>query len=367
MSSDAPNESRASEQAPGTPEVTRHPWVVRLALLLVGIVVPLAVFEIGLRVAGFEFHLYPEKLEFGYPDPKILGRYFVPHDRYLWAQSDYDTRVAFARAMDPDLLMMGCSCTEWGKFHIGLQAAQAEIPGAPELSIANLGCSGWSSYQGRLQLEHDVIGIAPDVITIFYGWNDHWIGFGIEDKDAATYSRSVLIPLEKLRVVQFVTQFVVSLQAEGERELGAGARPERVSLPDFRDNLETMVDTARANGISPVLVTAPTTHEKGNEPEFLLERHLNSLDDLIPLHQAYARVVREVAAERDVPLCDLEAIFAKLPREEVRTYIVDDGIHFTPAGGRKVGRYLHATLAAHGLLPGVEPGDPDPGPGRETE
>ena len=27
-------------------------------------------------------------------------------------------------------------------------------------------------------------------------------------------------------------------------ELGAGARPERVSLEDFRDNLETMVDMA---------------------------------------------------------------------------------------------------------------------------
>jgi lysophospholipase L1-like esterase len=322
--------------------------LVRVALVLGGILLPLVALEVGLRVTGFEFHLYPERLEFGFPDPKVLGRYFVAHDRYLWAQSDYDERIERVRASAPHVVLMGCSCTEWGKIDEGLVAASAEDP--VPLRVANLGCSGWSSYQGLLQMKSDVVALAPDVVTIFYGWNDHWVGFGIEDKEAATYSGSAMYQLQKLRIVQFATKRAIGMRAEDDR-IGERERPERVSLADFEQNLEAMVDLARANGIAPVLITAPTTHEAGKEPAYLTERHLNRLSDLVPLHTSYVDAVRKVARERDVPLCDLVAAFDALPREEVASYIKEDGIHFTPEGGAKIGALLHALFAEHGLLP----------------
>ena len=334
---------------------TPRSWPLRIVFAVVGVLLAVGASELALRATGFSFRLYPEKLEFGFPDPKSLGRYFVLHDRYLWAQSDYDERIRKAREANPDVVLMGCSCTEWGKIDEGLLAVHAEeAPDERELVVANLGCSGWSSYQGRLQLENDVLDIAPRAITIFYGWNDHWIGFGIEDKHAASYSSSFMFHLQKLRLAQLATRFVVGLEAADERKLGAGARPERVSLEDFRDNLETMVDMATAKGIVPILVTAPTTAEEGSEPEYLAARHLNDVTDLVPLHRSYVEVVREVAAERGVPLCDLYAEFEAMSKEEASTYIKEDAIHFTPEGGARVAASMYEILAAEGLVPGGE-------------
>jgi hypothetical protein len=44
---------------------------------------------------------------------------------------------------------------------------------------------GYTTYQGLRQLERDVATLHPVIATFYYGWNDHWIGFGIEDRDVA--------------------------------------------------------------------------------------------------------------------------------------------------------------------------------------
>jgi len=70
----------------------------------------------------------------------------------------------------------------------------------------------------------------------------------------------------------------------------------------------------------------------------------------IELHRAYVEVVREVAAEKSAALCDLARVFDALPRDELLRYMKDDGIHFTPDGGEKVGDLLFDCLLENGLL-----------------
>ena len=97
--------------------------------------------------------------------------------------------------------------------------------------------------------------------------------------------------------------------------------------------------------------SAPTSHRVGSEPEFLLDRWLEDLDDLVPKHQRYVTIAREVAEAEGVVLCDLATTMDELPLDRVRSFFNDDGIHFTPAGGKAVGTMLYRCLREHGLLP----------------
>jgi lysophospholipase L1-like esterase len=58
--------------------------------------------------------------------------------------------------------------------------------------------SGWSSWQGLQALRRDIAGLRPSVLTIYFGWNDHWVGFGVEDDEVAeiTQSRLRLLPMQ---------------------------------------------------------------------------------------------------------------------------------------------------------------------------
>ena len=134
---------------------------------------------------------------------------------------------------------------------------------------------------------------------------------------------------------------------EGEKE----RRPERVSPEDFAANLKEIVRLARANDIAPVLLTAPTSHIRGAEPDYLAQRWLNDLDELVPLHRRYADIVRQVARTNGVLLVDLLAAFDRLPPEEVKNdYFQLDGIHLQDEGHKVIALVLYNYLARAGLI-----------------
>ena len=332
------------KQRPGT--------LRKLSLSLGVLVLCLVAVELGLRLYGFSYHLFPERIQFGYPEPEKFEKgFFLPHDRFLWVSRTYPGRLAAAQADPPDVVMLGCSCTEWGEIDQGLERV-ARRAGTP-LKIANFGISGWSTFSGRNQLDDDVVPLKPKIVTIYFGWNDHWMGFGIEDKTVAELTASpVKQRLQKLRLVQWISKQIVGRKSAGDRTLGEGARPERVSLPDFKANLRHMVEAARANGITPVLITAPDAYVEGEVPEYLeTKKFVLDRRQVIPLHHAYADAVREVAAERDVVLCDLAAEWDALPRETLLKYMKADAIHLTQEfGGPAAGRVLFETLVENGLL-----------------
>lgn len=335
-----------------TPEVpsarTALRWTQKLGLLAVGLLGSLILTEVGLRLAGIEFHMHPVSLEFGYPNPQVMEDYFSPHPDYLWVAKGYDQKLVDARATEPYLIFSGCSCTAWGRFAQPLARRVRKAEGTRPLQLANLACSGWSSYSGLQQLQQDVLDLKPKVLAIYFGWNDHWVGYGVDDKTAGELASSVLVNTQSLRVVQMLTRGMVAHERANADD---GARPLRVSLPDFRANIEAMVDLALENGIEPVLITAPTAHRKGEEPEYLRGRWIENLEDLVPLHQSYVEVVREVATARNVALCDLALLFEQMPREKMVPLLMEDGIHFTPEGGERVGGLLFRCLQKNELLP----------------
>ena len=319
---------------------------------LLGVGLGVAVAEGGLRAAGFEFQLYPTKVQFGWPDPGAMQELYELDETRLWVPKDYAERVAAAVADPPAHVFMGCSCTEFGRYDGAFEEALRSAAPDSAYRFTNLGVGGWTTYQGLQQMREDVVRIKPKIATIYFGWNDHWSTFGIEDKDISAYSMDhsrVLTWLsERMRVAQLVNQVLFEKRFQGSQApLSSQAR---VALDDFRANLEGMVALARENGITPVLLTAPTSHQPGDEPVYVTLRWLENKDDLVPLHRAYVDVVREVAATTGVHIVDLFEEFAALDRETLDASFQDDGVHLTDAGNERLGRLLYESLRAAGLV-----------------
>ncbi len=321
-----------------------------LALLAASVVFFLVIVEVSLRLSGFSFVLYPEEIEFGKPDPVLLKNAFLEDDDLFWVTKDYPEKLTRLREERPPLVFLGDSCTQFGRYDRELASLLDERAGA-KLRYLNLGVAGWTSYQGRRQLARDVLDAAPRVVTIYYGWNDHWIGFGIEDKNVTRIKKVFSSRLSSFRLIQLFTKSLVAL---GTRQT---AYPNRVSLDDFKDNLRVMVEQARHAGIRPMLLTAPTSIVEGEEPEYLGTRWLRDVKELVPLHRSYVEGVREVARETGAALCDLERSFAILPREELVASFLADGHHLSAAGDRRLAGFLYECLERERLLKSILPSD----------
>ncbi len=302
-----------------------------LALALASTLLALLAGEMLLRASGFSFPLYPERIEFGWPDPVWLESFYLPDDDLLWVQKDYaETLVRLAQER-PQLIFLGDSCTELSDYDVWF-AERLREHGRGGVRQAKLGTAGWSTHQGLRQLERDVVGLRPALVTVYFGWNDHWMGFGIEDAEVGELRSPLVSLLEGSRVFQLGMKAGIVV-AQGGR-----SQPLRVPPSAFRDNLRQIVATAAAHGITAVLLTAPTSHLRGHEPRHLWLRHVEDLDQVIPLHQQYVAIVREVAAETGAPLCDLERDFAALPHPERVASFELDGIHPTKGQAAGAGR-----------------------------
>lgn len=328
--------------------MTRSQTWKRIAAFVLGLVLAIGAAELALRKSGFEFLLYPSKVQFGWPDPSALRALYQIDQRLLWVPRDYGERVANAVASPPKHVLMGCSCTEHGRYDDAFAKLLDERHAGHSYSFVNLGVGGWSTYQGLQQMQQDVLRIKPKLITIYYGWNDHWATLGIEDKHIGQYNleRSPTLTWlsERSRLAQLLNKTLFRGEFQGL------TKEKRVSLPDFRSNLDTMVTEAKAAGIVPVLLTAPSSHQEGDEPVYVTLRWLQDRSELVPLHKAYADVVREVAARHGVLLVDLFESFAALDRETLVGCFKVDGVHLNEAGDQRIAEYLYRSLEGAGLL-----------------
>lgn len=314
----------------------------RLALGLVSALVTLLLGELALRAVGFTFHVYPEKVQFGWP-PSIGGEH-DPYERdadLLWVPHDYHARLARARQDPPRLVLLGDSCTEFGTYAEALMRRFRRRAGA-DWSALKLGVGGWTTYQGLAALERDVLPLRPDVVTFYFGWNDHWKGFGIEDRDIRGLPFMDDPKLQRMRLAQLVQKATIALR-------GKNYARQRVRLDDFRANLTRMVNDCRKTGATGVLITAPSSHVVGHEPDYLKGRMLDDLAQLVPLHRAYADAVRQVAAREGAPLCDLLADFDALSPEERTASFGGDGIHLTRAGSERAAEMLWRCFESQGI------------------
>jgi lysophospholipase L1-like esterase len=339
MSNVSPSGKPAAGETRDEPRSTRPMTAGRIALMGValgclGIAAALVAGEVALRLAGFHYETFPT-VQFGWPEPTVVERAFVPDRELFWVPRDYDAMLANATRLHPTLVFLGDSCTRIGTW----PQQTTELLRSRGLSVAStkLAVMGWSSVQGLAQFRRDVIPLHPRVATVYFGWNDHWVALGAPDKDARPG-----------RVLFWLTQHSRLAQLAVKARLGVQAlttdRPERVDLPTYVKTLRAFAREGRAAGIAVLFITAPSGHERGHEPVYLARRHLRRLDDLVPLHQRYVEATRVAATERGGALCDAAAAFQALSPPAAR-YFRRDGIHLSAAGNREMAHIVADCVA----------------------
>ncbi len=277
--------------------------------------------ELALRAVHFRFRAIPE-VQFGWPQPQVIQNEFQRDPELIWVTRDYRERLA--RARHAAVIFMGDSCVEFSNYP---QMTLARLAAAdPALAAGEkLAVPGWSTEQGRAQMQRDVARLHPKVIAVEFGWNDHWDALGPPD-DEVHPGPVTAWAADHLRVYQAWRKARLGIESR------AAADPaRRVSLVRYHDNLTAIVQGGQRAGARVVLVTAPSGHEPGHEPAYLQARHLRNLGALVPLHQSYVAMTRQVARETGAALCDAaaQADDAGPARGD---FFRTDGIHFTEAG-----------------------------------
>jgi lysophospholipase L1-like esterase len=367
----------------------------KAAFAVAAVVGILGLAEVGLRLTGFTYQPIPERiwlgrLDGGIPTAEVVFDRLVPglftRDALLfWRPVAGQPPFNAAGLRDDEelppskppgemrILALGDSCTFLGEplpWTDVLEQRLRPLDG-PRVRVLNAAVPAWSSLQGLRYLESRGLSFEPDLVAIYFGWNDHWRATSKPDADFPVPDERLVSTqrvLSRLRLYQLLNYW---LKGGWRRPPGAGERAPfaagedlaatavgrqfRVPLEQFEENLRRMAELARGIGARPLFITAPSRLRAEAVPEYLLAHGFVARggERIDAVHERYAAAVRRVARETGALLVDAAADFAAAPdggRERLR----DDGIHLTAAGIERLATLVSETLEAAGLPGGAD-------------
>lgn len=247
------------------------------------------------------------------------------------------------------IIALGNSCTfGWGVRHekIWTTLVQYQLQsqlGTP-VEVINCGVPGYSSFQGKLYFENELLKYNPDIVLVMFGWNDQWTaGKGISDAEQEPPNILIITTqnlLSKLKVYQFFRKIFLSMTEKEEKispDNMTGKR--RVSRSEFENNLRSIVRTAKEHNIIPVLLVPPVAS--------LQNYHLGSASRFHQQHKSYQDKVKTAAKYEDVTCIDEQIPFDRY--NNLFTNPANDPIHFNANG-----HAVFAKTVVDTLLPIIE-------------
>jgi lysophospholipase L1-like esterase len=294
----------------------------------------------------------------GYADPELRWR-FRKGERYhgtVINSLGYRDREVEPRKPEGGMrvICMGDSCTAQGKppYSGRLHALlESDPPSDHAWEAFNMAVYGYSSIQGLRVFQKEARLLSPDVVTVYFGWNDHWIEPQTDRaRMAVALPRWQALLYERLRSKR-AFMLLAHLAGRGEHlAVGRNAGPVfRVPPEEYRDVLVEFVEAIRDVGAHPILMTAPRGKTDLNI------NHVRFPDrdvDLNQVHDEYVEITRAVAEAHDVVLLDLHRLWKDKRDGPLFT---SDGIHLTDAGLQRVAELLKQELddlVAGGLVGG---------------
>jgi len=204
------------------------------------------------------------------------------------------------------VLCIGDSCTRLSSTNSPYPAVLQQILES-RAEVFNASLPGYTSHQGLAWLRKQLLDFEPDLVVLYFGWNDHWRSWGVPDSD---YARQ-LSP-SSLRVVSLLR----GLPDEP---------PLRLTTDEYRDNLIAMADLVSEAGGKSIILLAPHHITDVAVPHFLANGNILRGDDPQALHHTYLEVARSVGTHPGVRLYDAAAQFTAMGEEKMM--LMTDGIH----------------------------------------
>lgn len=242
------------------------------------------------------------------------------------------------------IAVLGDSCSFLGQQLYPERFAElASGQSGVSVDVVNASCAGYTSFQGMRRLE-TLWPWNPDLLVVYFGWNDHWKS--LNGRTDAELAESIAMPrLQQLLQISRLYWTFASLRNRSPDAQDLSNAPVRVPLPDYRDNLQTIISEAQSRGCPQIFITAPTALVEGRLPTWMADYYAkfyamsSEQCQAIPsTHNQYNAVVREVAADHNsAALLDLAKLW--IPSESQGRFR-KDGIHLTEAGHREAAQSL---------------------------
>ena len=272
------------------------------------------------------------------------------------------------------VLALGDSCT-FGQIHRGdlsgavrnpyplaLEKLLAERVGAGRFEVINAGVPGYNSYQGLVLLRGKLRDLAPDLITVRFGWNDLFLSDAPRGRNPYRESdSSFVVALEDLALrtalYPFLRRLGMEWGARRGRDPGALHRAfvsqttwtPTIPLSDFAHNLRRIVEVGRERGAEVWLLTSPHDAEASESTRNFVAFHNRTDFDVLMREQArYNEVVRAVGRELGAPVIDMDAIYRA--SRELPLFGASDAVHPSQYGHQLEASALFRELAARGII-----------------
>jgi lysophospholipase L1-like esterase len=336
-----------------SPGLWRFVAAKRLALAIGATFIFFLAIEQVLQLVGFEYELPPMVVrgdaaalpatKEGYPfiqDPELLWRYkpsFFWHGRSTSEDGFFSRSVSVAKEEGTiRVLCLGDSCTAQGEPpYPGIlhETLTSKPPTKEKWEAFNMAVHGYSSAQGLRLFETAGMAYRPDVVTLYFGWNDHWLSPGEPDHiQMAIHGPGPLSGVYNvLRGKRFGQLLIKLIGRHASQQASSDALEYRVPTTNYRANLERFAAMCRQIGAIPVFITAPRARTLSRA--LVHSSQARSIEQAISVHDEYNEITRQVAKDIGVPLLDLAEIFAA---PEWGKHFSKDGIHFYDSGRQEI-------------------------------
>ncbi|HPQ20154.1 MAG TPA: GDSL-type esterase/lipase family protein, partial [bacterium] len=182
-----------------------------------------------------------------------------------------------------------------------------------KFEVYNFGVPGYTSHQGLVVLKRYVIKYKPDVVIISFGINDerHVVVPDKEQKIKITILSNIEKYVQKFFTYQLLVRFYY---LAAEKQFAKKQLVSRVSIADYKKNLEEMINICNEKNIKVILFTPPYN------PIFIGSSFGNNMEE-------YNNAMKEVVnTNKAILLVDFKNKVFEIFEKEKKN-LIWDGVH----------------------------------------
>lgn len=216
-----------------------------------------------------------------------------------------------------------------------------------EFQVLNCGVSAYSSFQGVQFARNYLAELEPDIMLVSFGWTEAWRDYVPDNHPDKLKKKFTQFNLASggLLNISLIYANITAIQKK-VRDILLPIKPQidrkdipiRVSMSDYRENLEFFVRWSGEHDVELIFWTEP---EAKNCPQ--LQRQLS-------YHKYYMDIMREVARENNVHLIEMDEAFEGLDPFTVFTEPITDPGHPNPKGHLLIAETFYRYLEKWGYL-----------------
>ena len=278
------------------------------------------------------------------PDQTVTSKFFQGHTYRINSDGRRDKEIS-KKKIKPRIIALGNSCTfGWGIDSDLIYTRRLEQILDERYQIINAGVPGYSSFQGQVYFESELVKLKADYVLILFGWNDHWAAAnGIADKEQRLLSQFIINlqnMLSNFHLYRAIKKILLSsIESDIDSLFDRQDPVYRVSLADYEKNIRSICQAVRNNQAIPVLITAPIPS---------LENYYSpgSRSWLHQYHEYYNQTIRKIVRQDSVLLVEAALEFDKY------TNLYDDAsldpIHFNTKGHQLLAQLIAVQISASG-------------------